>query len=52
MQLAHLIYSEGFSVAELAELSLGAQQFSLYFWSHVGQQGTQIGVRGHGEVWQ
>lgn len=52
MQLVHLIYSERFSVAELAEFSLRAQQFDLYFWIHVGQQVTQISHRGHGELWQ
>lgn len=49
-RLLHLIYSEGFDVAELAELSLGAQQLGLNFWIQVGQQVTHISHRRHGEL--
>lgn len=48
----YLIYGEGFGVAESAELSLGAQQFLLNFWIHVGQEVTHVSLRGHGELWK
>lgn len=50
--VVHLIYSEGFDVAELAELSQGAQQLGLNFWIHVGQQVAHISHSGHGELWE
>lgn len=49
--LLHLVYTEGFGVADLAELSLGAQQFGLNFWIHVCQQVPHISHRRHGELW-
>ena len=48
--LFHLIYSEGLGVAELAELSLGAQQFGLEFWTDVGQQVAHVSRGRHGEL--
>lgn len=51
-QLVYLIYTEGFSVAESAELRLAAQQFGLYFCTHRGQKVTQISHSGQGELWK
>lgn len=50
--LFHLVYSEGFNVAELTELSLGAQKLVLNIWTHVGQKFSQIIHRRHGELWE
>lgn len=47
---AHLVSAEGLGVAQLAELSLGAQQFGLYFWIHVCQKIPHIVHGGHGEL--
>lgn len=47
---AHLVGAEGLGVAQLAELSLGAQQFGLDFWIHVCQKIPHIVHRGHGEL--
>lgn len=46
----HLVGAEGFGVAQLGELSLGAQQFGLNFWIHVGQKIPHIMCGGHGEL--
>lgn len=51
-QILHLVYSERLDVAELAELSLGAQQFLLNFWIHVCQQVPHIIHRRQGELWE
>lgn len=47
---AHLVGAEGLGVAQLAELSLGAQQFGLNFRIHVRQKIPHIVHRGHGEL--
>lgn len=39
---AYLIYVEGISVTELAELSLGPQQFGLNFCIHVVQKVVHV----------
>ena len=51
-RVVHLIYCEGIGVAELTELGLGAQEFCLDFWIHVGQQFMKVVLRGQGELWQ
>lgn len=48
----HLVYSEGLGVTELAELSLGAQQFGFCVWINVGQQVMEVIHRGQGELRQ
>ena len=49
---AHLVGADGLGVAQLAELSLGAQQSGLNFWIHVGQKIPHVVHRGHGELWE
>lgn len=49
---AHLDGAEGLRVAQLAELSLGAQQFGLNFWIHVRQKIPHVVHSGQGELWE